>query len=1538
MKTKNLIKIHWLIPLLMALGLFRPFTSFAWEYTNDFSWLELIPPGYWLDSWSFEQTNFDSDFGFAPLNYTNIEQVPDWDGNALQADTTNAAWLTYGITENAPGYGEYTNLTLDTGSIEFWFVPNWQSDDTNFYGTGPEDFGRFVDVGAWTTNADSDWWSLYLNPSGTAIYFSSGTNGVRTNYLNAPISWDGSTWHMVVLTYGPTNTFLYLDGQLAASGDGVRYLPSGDVLTNGFAVGSDFATGLQQAHGQLDDLYTYNFQLSADDVASDYADISSELPGSFHPMDDSPPFPGEGGGSGSGGGSGDDFSYSPDYGTNLWIQQFGISSNYFMGILSNTLADVEYQLLFVNSLGAQWEPVPDGVVVGSESTNWTPWSVPFEPTTNFFLSALSYQDDSETGIPDWWWLKYFGQDTNLDAFSAFADPTGDGWTLLQDYQNGWIPTNWVTPPAPEGLAVISYNSVSNWATVTWLPSSGAVTNYTLQTPSGNVNISPNSEIYIDQSSSLSATYMVQANYAGGNSAWSAEATVPANQNSLSATIIGGPLGSAYLAVTAIPTNTASLQLTLSNYFDNIFYTNLTIPITDPTNGLYSIPNFSIPVSGDENAWIATANDSNGNAISTSPFVGGGYTSREDFYANQWVVPPYFDGRAAMKQNLVFLLRSASESSPIEIEYAPPPDPYDILYSYPASYVYEGFYTLPDFDTIWPDDFDIFQPFEENYLYANFEFSPTNVDSNGDITSGPSGYTSPIYMNEPTTYQFVTPATNGTTIPALLDTNSAQWLCIYPPEDNTSDYYEMGIGFSYDGDYNTYFSMTNDVPNYFGLPFTSAAIAWGSGNDNYVVLNANSTVENVNGYFYPATAWPKFQTLGYNFWVNPGPDIYPNTTNVPGTSGFSTSYTNSLMIASVGDSRFQVAAYAKLAVTNSLYTGIYGYLGQYFSNAYQMDTNGNVTTNLAGVLSPYGQFFATVPGPAALLTMPDIDSGQQGTGIVNCISLQVDKNHDGTMDLNFFGQDTTSQGDPMEFWVNNGCDVMGVNGNYDQDLAPPATPNYTLNKITCQRDLENFARLWVCGLPAALTNGDYYAAISCTAISGSPAINIYYAETNGGIGYLTDTNIASSLVGEPAIGTVSATNSFIIPLWLYNGSNLNFLFEGAGIGEGQFTLTVYHGTNAIAQTSTFIDLHDMKDFFEHPRASDVSLDDPPTTNSGAYVVDSYATVNNPAEDKEIVIYVHGLNNSPFDYEDSAQTICKRLYWQGYHGRYAAFRWPCPTWSAWPTSTNQITLFDYDKGEYISWQSGAALKNYIDSLHVRYPDYAINIITVSEGGITANDAVRLGAQVDNLVLSKVTVPAEACDGNNSSLIYSYLASTAGNTPDADVLGGYNNCFTNQCRRVNFYNDDDFACYSGALGLVSWEQAQLLLRPDQYFVMGTIEVEYTFDGTNCYYTEQSQFSTITNRMLTQDYEKKSYVARSRTKALGAAGLKYTPYTLAGGVISTNISLQDASLGFVGGAQFNDTRADHGGEFFKPIQDTTPFYYYLLQQGFQIQPKISP
>src|SRR6202012_3586258 len=67
-------------------------------------------------------------------------------------------------------------------------------------------------------------------------------------------------------------------------------------------------------------------------------------------------------------------------------------------------------------------------------------------------------------------------------------------------------------------------------------------------------------------------------------------------------------------------------------------------------------------------------------------------------------------------------------------------------------------------------------------------------------------------------------------------------------------------------------------------------------------------------------------------------------------------------------------------------------------------------------------------------------------------------------------------------------------------------------------------------------------------------------------------------------TVNPTQSYTFPIFT-DGSvgNTHLLFEGAGIGEAQVTLTVSQTisgiSNVLAQSSVFIDLHDIKDFYE-----------------------------------------------------------------------------------------------------------------------------------------------------------------------------------------------------------------------------------------------------------------------------------------------------------------------------------------------------------------------
>ena len=89
--------------------------------------------------------------------------------------------------------------------------------------------------------------------------------------------------------------------------------------------------------------------------------------------------------------------------------------------------------------------------------------------------------------------------------------------------------------------------------------------------------------------------------------------------------------------------------------------------------------------------------------------------------------------------------------------------------------------------------------------------------------------------------------------------------------------------------------------------------------------------------------------------------------LPGSPTFSVTNTSPLLITGFGGP-ITVSGWA-IADHHKSYNGKYAYLEQYFDKAYTMGTNGVATTNAAGLLSPYGEFFPMQPGPAALVTAP-----------------------------------------------------------------------------------------------------------------------------------------------------------------------------------------------------------------------------------------------------------------------------------------------------------------------------------------------------------------------------------------------------------------------------------------------------------------------------------------------------------------------------------------------------------------------------------------
>ena len=97
---------------------------------------------------------------------------------------------------------------------------------------------------------------MLFSADGTQLNFVTQTNGneVEVTNLSAAVSWSSNDWHQVVLTFGPTNSALYLDGQaVITNGMGVGNFPDATALANGFFIGSD-NSGNNQARGQFDDL------------------------------------------------------------------------------------------------------------------------------------------------------------------------------------------------------------------------------------------------------------------------------------------------------------------------------------------------------------------------------------------------------------------------------------------------------------------------------------------------------------------------------------------------------------------------------------------------------------------------------------------------------------------------------------------------------------------------------------------------------------------------------------------------------------------------------------------------------------------------------------------------------------------------------------------------------------------------------------------------------------------------------------------------------------------------------------------------------------------------------------------------------------------------------------------------------------------------------------------------------------------------------------------------------------------------------------
>jgi pimeloyl-ACP methyl ester carboxylesterase len=1171
-----------------------------------------------------------------------------------------------------------------------------------------------------------------------------------------------------------------------------------------------------------------------------------------------PPIPGDGEGSGGTNSSGVTGYVMPDYGTNLWIAQVTVTSGYLTAIGTNTQAYIQYDILSrTNLLQTDWQT--ENSIFGSETTNWTPFSVTQNNRTNLFIRLRSGASSDGSGLPDWWELEYFG----TNGVNPYGNPAGDGYSNLQKFQSGMNPNVFYTPAAPQGVAV-KYNANNNTATLNWLPSPGNVTGYTVKkkytyiytTTAQDFSVSANTSTYSDdvsanqpdpaQGGTISVTYTVRANYALGNSALSS--AVPLESPSFTGNISGGPQGVSVLTVSAMPANTTAIRLTEVNSFAFVqdyvdaYITNFVVPVSSLSNLTCSMSNI---MTLDTNQyvscyWEGQAIESDGDLSADATLANSYVKDPNSDYQKNWMVAPFYDGSVQLKQNLIFQFRIADSVTPFGfISYT-----YDATTGYsrptyafaPTNYVYAGYYDINNTNGMygiagdWPS-FNIYRPFEDNSLYRNFAFTADDSDSWGDINTGVQNYTcyyddyEHLCLQLPPAYQ---PSENAIGVTALLDANTTQWLATYSTAiagsgNSENDYFNVGCeGFSFisDGSNEGTLIFPNNAVNYWGLPYVSAKVYYrdNDGNIQNTVLSAGNSLSTwAPAAIFMNAAQPQLQTIEYDFWndgMYSGPEFWSGNiwTNLPGSSAFSPGKTSDLIIVGTGQI-VGIAAFAKMAVINSAYTGVYGYLQQYLDKAYKIDENGSLTTNTTGILSPSGQFLASEPGAAALVTMPDIDTHERGTGIVYAVGMVIDRTQGTNMDGSFNGPNATSSANPAVIWDNNNYDrghtVDGSDFEQD-DLGPIDVAKLPSNQqmfdafyaidgqpaIPCTRDLEDYFRLWTPGL-AALINvlpANYTVQLK---LSGDGQIRIYQAiESDGGTNYLFDEVTASNQVINSAslhVGLLSST----MPIVLNCSSNFNehFIFCGAHTGSAQVDLQILDGNqNVVADTTAYLQINDIKNMYERWTVGDNPKVAPMTVaTNAANDLPSLRAFNYSAStdtNTPYILFVHGWNMEQWEKDRYAEAAYKRLYWQGYKGRFGIFQWPTDN-GITGTSSALIHHKNYDNSESNAWASATGLMNLLTQLNTEYSGN-VYLMAHSMGNVVAGEALRLAGanQLVNTYVAMQAAISAHCYDPTTPVRSSYEA------PDryANYWTGSSPCYFNGTASagtyVNFYNTNDYA----------------------------------------------------------------------------------------------------------------------------------------------------
>lgn len=528
------------------------------------------------------------------------------------------------------------------------------------------------------------------------------------------------------------------------------------------------------------------------------------------------------------------------------------------------------------------------------------------------------------------------------------------------------------------------------------------------------------------------------------------------------------------------------------------------------------------------------------------------------------------------------------------------------------------------------------------------------------------------------------------------------------------------------------------------------------------------------------------------------------------------------------------------------------------------------------------------------------------------------------------------------WANNDYDRWDhsiLDGWVEDDLQTAVTPDYDYTDtnddraIPCPRDLEDFARLWVSGVSNTLSRLPAGSTVTLSwnttpnlegdiPYTGNPAIDLFQAaDADGGIGYQTNLTTASNQINNALcryVGRIGLGSNLLLNDCSYSNcwAGDHYIWCGVTPGSGELDLTIFDAnSNQLAQSSQIIQIQDIKQMYERwtvgdaPGSTPMSNAVPAQDNfSPGYPTQAFQYSYDPAYDTNdtYILFVHGYNMESWEKDRFAETAYKRLYWQGYQGRFGSFRWP----------TYQH-FYQYDPSETAAWNSGIGLKRLLTSLNAQYPG-SVYVLGHSMGNVVTGEALRLAGTneiVNTYVASQAAVSARAYDNTlPADLTNAYYFHVQ--TPDSEghyYTNGAPSYFSSiggAGKFISFFNSQDWA-------LGKWDIDQAT-KPDLLYTYVTPSLTYP----SGYYYAPSPITRISLIFTNDTYQIFSRCVQSYSFPLGAETNLVHPFPY-----SLCVNLQSAPYNFL------STHPGHSQQF-RFDNPTTTAYWKQLLSSFQIEP----